>query len=129
MKQALALSLLLCVFSSASMSGEITKKHGEAIGMSYVGVMVVTGVYATTGAVAGAIAGVTTAAVITEAEVKARREAAAKLLLNDVQNFYQAGNLSINLQSAIALIKEANAELSDAEALDQLNLAALSILR
>lgn len=129
MKQALALSLLLCVLSSAGMSGEITKKHGEAIGMSYVGVMVVTGVYATTGVVPGLIVGATTAAAITEAEVKSRRETAAKLLLNDVQDFYQAGSLSLNLQSAIALMKEANAELSDAEALDQLNLAALSILR
>jgi hypothetical protein len=129
MKKMLAVTLLLSLISASAMSGEITEKHGEAIGMSYIGTFVITGVYASTGAGVAAVVGATTLAGITQAEIKARREAAAKLLLNDTQAFYQDGSVSVNLQAAITQMKAANAELSDAEALDQLNAAALSILQ
>jgi hypothetical protein len=129
MKKMLAATLVLSFLSVSAMSGEITKKHGEAIGMSYVGTFIITGVYASTGAGVAAVVGATTLAGITQAEIKARREVAAKLLLNDVQEFYQDGNVSANLQTAITQMKAANAELSDAEALDQLNETALSILQ
>ena len=129
MKKMLAATLLFSLLSASAMSGEITKKHGEAIGVSYLGATVITGVYASTGGIAAGVVSATTLGAITEAEIKARREAAAKLLLNDVQEFYQDGNLSVNLQSAINQMKAANAELSDAEALDQLNATAISILQ
>lgn len=128
MKKTLAVTLLLSLLSTASMAGEFGRKHGEALGMSYVGVSVFLGVYATTGAVPGLVVGVSTAASVTKKELDSQKQAAAKLLIDDVQNYHQNGSLSVSLETSISMLQELNAELSDAEALDILQDAALSIL-
>lgn len=127
MKKVMILAIVFLSVQSFVQAKDIMGVHGEAIGMSYVGSMIVTGVYATTGSGVAAVVGLTTSAAIT-AKDKESRKNSAKLLLNDVQDFYQSGSVSINLQSTINSLKNADETLSDAEALDLLNTSALSIL-
>jgi len=128
MKRSLLAALLLTLVSSSAMSGEFWNKHRDSFGMTYVGVSVVTGVYGTTGVGAAAVVGATLAVGITQAELKQRQQAAAKLLLNDSQEFFLTGEMSLSLKDAIDQVKNQSTDLSDLEALDILNESALTIL-
>lgn len=127
MKKVMIFAVVLLSLQSVSQARDVMGAHGEAIGLSYVGTLIVTGVYGTTGAGVAAVVGLTTSAAITAKDIESRR-VSAKLILNDVQDFYQTGAVSINLQTTINNLKNADETLSDAEALDLLNTTALSIL-
>lgn len=126
MKKAMILALAL-LLNSFAYAGDIMGKHGEAIGLSYVGTFIVTGVYASTGPGMALLVGASTVSSVTMKEIEARKSA-AKLLLNDVQDFFQSGSMSINLQSAVKAVRAEDSTLSEAEALDVLNSAALLLL-
>lgn len=128
MKKSLALALIISMISTSVMSGEFWNKHKESFGMTYIGVSVVIGVYGTTGAGAAIAVGATLAAATTQAEIRANKQSAAKLLLNDSQAFFQSGEMSLALKDAVDQIKNQTTDLSDLEALDILNESALSIL-
>lgn len=132
MKSSLVTALLLTLVSTSAMSGEIWKNHRESFGMSYVGVSVVLGVYGTTGVGAAAVVGGTLVVGTIQNELKIsenkRKQAAAKLLLNDSQDFFQTGEMSLALKDAVDQLKNQTADLSDLEALDILNDSAFSIL-
>lgn len=126
MKKAMILTLAL-LLNSQIYAGDIMGKHGEAIGLSYVGTFIVTGVYGSTGPGVALLVGASTLASVTMKEIEARKNA-AKLLINDVQDYYQAGSMTLNLQAAVKALKAEDNSLSEAEALDVLNSAALSLL-
>lgn len=128
MKKSLALALIISMISTSAISAEFWNKNKEAFGLTYVGVSVVIGVYGTTGAGAAIVVGATMAAATTDAEIRAHKHNAAKLLLNDSQAFFQSGEMSLALKDAIDQLKNQTIDLSDLEALDILNESALSIL-
>lgn len=119
--------ILAMVMSSSLFAGDVMAKHGEAIGLSYVGTFIVTGVYASTGSGVASIVGSSLAASVTEKDIQARRQV-AKLLLNDVQDYYSSGAMSANLQASVNGLRATDSLLSEAEALDLLNSAALELL-
>jgi hypothetical protein len=127
MKKVMIFAVVLLSFQSVSQARQVMADHGEAIGLSYVGTMIFTGVYASTGAGVAAAVGTTTSGVITTKDKESRKKS-AKLILNDIQDYYQVGAVSLNLQTTINNLKNADETLSDAEALDLLNTTALSIL-
>jgi hypothetical protein len=132
MKRSLVTVLLLALVSTSAMSGEFSQKHSDSLGLSYVGVSVVIGVYGLTGAGAAILVGGSMAASATEKEIQLsenkRKQAAAKLLINDSQAFFQTGEMSLSLKDAIDQLKNQTIDLSDLEALDILNESALTIL-
>ncbi len=126
MKKALIVLLTLALNANV-FAGDVMGKHGEAIGLSYVGTFIVTGVYASTGAGVAAVVGTSLAASVTKKDIDARKQI-AKLLLNDVQDFFQTGTMSLNLQASVKGLRAEDSSLSDSEALDLLNSAALELL-
>lgn len=127
MKKALVLAIAILVLQTNVQAGDTMGKHGEAIGLSYAGVMIITGVYASTGAAVAGIVGATTAASVTKKDIDGRKTA-AKLLLNDVQDYFQSGAMSVGLQAAVKALRNEDNSLSEAEALDALNDSALLLL-
>ncbi len=128
MKKILATTLLVSLLSTSVMAGEFVRKHGEALGMSYIGASIFLGVYATTGPAVGMVVGVSTLASVTKKEIEANKREVAKMLLNDLQDYYQTGSLTASLGTTVVKLKETDNELSEAEALDILQEAAESIL-
>lgn len=127
MVKSTVLALALALTFSTAQAGDVMEKHGEAIGLSYVGTFIVTGVYGSTGGGMALLIGASTVSSVTMKEIEARKNA-AKLLLNDVQDYFQSGSMTLNLQAAVKAIKAEDNALSDSEALDVLNSAALSLL-
>ncbi|GEM_PF-816564 len=126
MKKAIIVMLAL-VLNANVFAGDTMAKHGEAIGLSYVGIFIVSGVYATTGPGVATVVGASLAVSVTQKDIQARKQI-AKLLINDVQEFYQSGSMSLNLQASVKGLKAEDTSLSDSEALDLLNSAALELL-
>lgn len=126
MKKAMIV-LLALVLNANVFAGDIMGKHGEAIGLSYVGIFIVSGVYATTGPGVATAVGASLAVSVTQKDIQARKQI-AKLLINDIQDFNQSGAMSLNLQSSVKGLRAEDSSLSEAEALDLLNAAALELL-
>lgn len=82
MKKILATTLLVSFLSTSVMAGEFIRKHGEALGMSYIGASFFLGVYATTEPDVGMVVGVSTLASVTKKEIEASKREAAESILN-----------------------------------------------
>lgn len=127
MKFLLLSTTLTALILSTSAFGS-ADKHEESFCTMAEGATIVYGIYSFTPGVAVAVAGtigVTSSIQFTE-EMKTQ---AAKMLINDAQEFYQTGKVSINLQRSVDMVREENEELSESEAIDYLNQAAHSILQ
>lgn len=74
------------------------------------------------GAYAGAAAGVAASSLLvgTELILTSRKEAVAKAVLNDAQNYYLTGELSVGLENSIKGLQALDSSISEEEAIDLL---------
>lgn len=135
MKQQLLTALFLLVASVATSSADAHGRHGhhshhgDAF-VSYTGTLVLSMVYG--GTTSPLLAGTTLGAasvILTNDEMRAHQQVAAKLLVQDVQDFYLTGSTSLNLQSSINGLRSEFPDLSDSEAVDVLTQSAELILQ
>lgn len=74
------------------------------------------------GAYAGALAGVAASSLLfgTELVLLNSKEAVAKAVVNDAQNYYLTGELSVALENSIKGLQDLDASISEEEAIDML---------
>lgn len=127
MKKSAVFALIVATALSTAQAGDGMAKHGEKLALSYVGAFIVTGAYASTGPGIATTISVSLAASVTKNEIETRKQI-AKMLINDVQEYYQSGSMTVNLQASVRGLRAQDSSLSDTEALDLLNSAALELL-
>jgi hypothetical protein len=120
-------ALIMAFALSTAQAGDGMARNGEGLALSYVGAFIATGAYASTGPGIGTTVSGSLAASATKNEIETRKQI-AKMLINDVQEYYQSGSMTVNLQASVKGLRAQDSSLSDTEALDLLNSAALELL-